>query len=142
MKNKKIPAVSIILYIFAALLTIYVIWTAATDYGYVTGLIKDGSLTFKDNEYSIVNYFVTHAGQHLAYVFIIFALGLVLQKMEGMKKKKAAPRPAPQKPAPIITKTEEKSSGKDSFDGFFEEEGVEESADEEDVEKQSESDED
>jgi hypothetical protein len=66
-QSKKPPVLSILLYVIAAILVIYVIWAFICCYAYISKLIAGGQLTANGNEFTIVSYYMTNCIQYLFY---------------------------------------------------------------------------
>ena len=86
MNSKKLPVLSSVLYILAALLCIFSIWTFIQIVGDISDLILYENLTFTDNEYGIINYFMTGCVEYLVLAAILFALGFMYQKNDAFYK--------------------------------------------------------
>ena len=78
MVNKKVPVLSIVLYVFAGLLVIYSVWSIVESYKYLA------SYSFQGNEYGFVNYYMTNAGLFVLFAAVLATLGWLLQKFSPL----------------------------------------------------------
>jgi len=76
MFNKKLPIISIVLYVLAGILAIYTIWSIVSIQAY----IALQQVPFSGNEYSIISFYMSGSGQYAIFAVILFALGWFLQK--------------------------------------------------------------
>lgn len=89
--KRKIPFLSIGLYAIAGMLVFYTIWAVNNSRNYISELIAMGQLTFKGNEYDIVNFYMANGAQYAMFAVIVFSLGWMLQKItSGPKKENVA----------------------------------------------------
>lgn len=72
--------VSIVLYTLAALLTGYFIWAFINTFNQFSDLIAQGQLTFRGNEFNIINQFMFPFALYFVPALVLVALGLLLQK--------------------------------------------------------------
>jgi predicted ferric reductase len=80
MDKKKIPILSIVLYVFTGLLLIYTVWSAIHSYQYIANMIAQGQLVVGGNEYDIVSFYMANCAQYLVFAAILFTLGWMMQK--------------------------------------------------------------
>ena len=73
----KLPILSVILYVLAAILLIYSIWGAVHTYNFLSELIQQNQLIFQGNEYDIVSFVMNNVGQYIVYTATLFALGWI-----------------------------------------------------------------
>jgi len=82
--NKKVIHIvpSIVLYIFAGLLTIYAIWS----YTYCADIISQaraaGQLAAGGNEYDIAGFYMANCCQYVVFALLLTAAGLILQRIK------------------------------------------------------------
>ncbi|MCL2126546.1 MAG: hypothetical protein FWH33_11265 [Oscillospiraceae bacterium] len=73
---------SIVLYIFAGLLTIYAIWS----YIYCADIISQakvaGQLAASGNEHDIASFYMSNCGQYVIFALLLAAAGLILQRKQ------------------------------------------------------------
>lgn len=83
-KNKKrIPCViSIILYVIAAIVFCYMIWTFTECYKYMQQMITQGQMITSGNKFNIINYYVTNCSQYGLFTIVLIALGVIVQKID------------------------------------------------------------
>lgn len=81
MNKKKIPILSIALYVISGMLVFYMIWSVYHSIGYISGMVAQGQLTISGNEYDIVNFYMSNCAQYLLFAVILFTLGWILQKL-------------------------------------------------------------
>lgn len=82
MNKKKLPVLSIILYILAGLLMIFAIWSSSKSISYITQMISQEQLVFSGNEFDIVNFIMASCAQYVVFAVILFSLGWILQKLQ------------------------------------------------------------
>ncbi len=82
MKNeiKKIPVISIVLYGITGVLVLYTIWALNHSVRYISQMVDMGQLTFKGNEYDIINFYMSGSAQYALFAIVLFTLGWILQK--------------------------------------------------------------
>lgn len=83
MVKKKVPVVSIVLYVLAGLLVIFSIWS----FVFVSQYLKSQGAIFKGNEYTFFNYYMTNAVLYDIYAAVLFALGWIIQKVTPVAEK-------------------------------------------------------
>ena len=81
MSKRKISILSIVLFVIAGLLAIYTIWSFVNVLEYLKNIMQQQQITFKGNEYDIINTFVSSCGQYAFYAIVLAVLGWILQKM-------------------------------------------------------------
>jgi uncharacterized oligopeptide transporter (OPT) family protein len=86
MNKKKVPVLSIVLYVLTGLIVIYAIWAIIHSVGYISDMISQGQLTVKGNEFEIVSYYMNNCAQYVVFAAILFSLGWILQKALACKK--------------------------------------------------------
>ena len=73
---------SIILYVFAILLTVYAIWA----YRYCADIISQakaaGQLATSGNEYDIASFYMGNSGHYFIYALLLAAAGFILQRKQ------------------------------------------------------------
>lgn len=79
MQNKKVPVVSIVLYVLAGLLLIYSVWSAVYSSKILSDAIAMGQLVFKGSEFEVVSFFMSNLALYLLFAVVLFALGWILQ---------------------------------------------------------------
>ena len=80
MNKKKVPILSVVLYILAGLLMAFAIWSSVQSISYISQMMSQGQLVFSGNEYDIVNFIMTSCVQYVIFAIILFTLGWMLQK--------------------------------------------------------------
>ena len=78
--KSKAPALSIVLYILAAILLIYSVWAAVYSINFFSTLIQGNQLVFQGNEFDIVSFFMTSVVQYFIYTALLFTLGWMYHK--------------------------------------------------------------
>jgi hypothetical protein len=77
MMIKKTSTFSIIFYALSILVLAYVVWAFTYSYQTVSDAIAAGQLVAKDNQFEIVNYYVTNCGQYFIFALLLFAAGWI-----------------------------------------------------------------
>ena len=80
MNKKKLSILSIILYVLAALLMIFAIWSLINAITYISMMISQGQLAFSGNEFDIISFIMTSCALYVIFAVILLALGLILQR--------------------------------------------------------------
>ncbi len=75
MNQKKVPVLSIIFYVLAGLLAIYMGWSIVNVAEYLS------QYQFSGQEYAFVSSYMTSALQYGIYAIILFGIGWILQKL-------------------------------------------------------------
>lgn len=91
---KKARIISIVLFAFAGLLTIYSIWAFVHCQNYISKAMSSGQLVANGNEYDIVNFYVSNCVQYLVYAVLLAAMGYITAK-SFMEKPGPLEAPAP-----------------------------------------------
>lgn len=82
MNKKRLPILSIILYILAVLLMVFGIWSLRNSANYISLMIKQGQLTFSGNEFDIINFVINNCIQYIVFAIILFTLGWISHKLQ------------------------------------------------------------
>jgi len=80
---KKIPVVSIVLYVLAGLSIIYTFWTFFNCFDYISELANSGQLEYEGSSGDIIGYYVSSCAQYFVYAVLMGTLGWIVQKMES-----------------------------------------------------------
>lgn len=80
MVKKKIPVLSIVLYVIAGILVAFSVWSVIYDHSYIAAQ----GVTFKGNEYTIANFYMSSAGMFTIFAIILSTLGWILQKFSPL----------------------------------------------------------
>lgn len=80
MIKKKIPVISIVLYVLAGLLAIYTVWVVINSANTISSAIAAGQLTVSGSEFQIVNFYMSNCAQYALFAIVLFVLGWMLQK--------------------------------------------------------------
>jgi len=78
MNGKKIPILSIVLYVLAGLFGIYTIWSAYYYYDNISTLVKQGQAVIKGNEFELVSYLMANIAQYLFFGVALASLGRIV----------------------------------------------------------------
>ena len=79
---RKLSYLSVILFIIAAWFTIFFFWNFIENNNFVGNAINTGNITFRGNEYEIVNYFMSSSAPYAFYALTTGVLGWVLMKLK------------------------------------------------------------
>ena len=77
--GKKVPVLSIVFYVVAAILAAFTVWAFIYCIGYISDLVATGQLMTAGNEFNLVSYFMTNCVQYLLYAMAIFFFGFIYQ---------------------------------------------------------------
>jgi putative Ca2+/H+ antiporter (TMEM165/GDT1 family) len=76
MTNKKIPVLTIVLFIIALLLCAYSVWTLVFSHTYITEIIAQGGASLEDNFYEIFSYYVSGVANYVLFAILFVVIGL------------------------------------------------------------------
>jgi hypothetical protein len=79
MTKKRIPVLSIVLYVLTGLLALFTIWAAVNAYNYMSQLVAANQLVIRGNEFDILNFYMSNFAQYIVYAAILFTLGWLVQ---------------------------------------------------------------
>ncbi|MCL1824151.1 MAG: hypothetical protein FWG44_08110, partial [Oscillospiraceae bacterium] len=79
---RKLSYLSVILFIISAWFTIFFFWNFIESNNFVGNAINTGNVTFRGNEYEIVNYFMSSSAPYAFYALTTGVLGWVLMKLK------------------------------------------------------------
>lgn len=80
MSKRKIPVLSIVLYILSGLLFIYTIWASYNSHDYISKMVAQNQIVVKDSIYQIASFYMTSSVQYGLFAVILFTLGYIFQK--------------------------------------------------------------
>ena len=78
MEKKKLPILSIVLYVIAGLLVAYSIWAGVYSGKYIANMMSQGQLVFKGSEFEIVSFYMSNMAQYLLFAITLFVLGRII----------------------------------------------------------------
>lgn len=79
MDKKKLPIISIVFYVLAALSLAYGVWALIYSSGIVSEAIAMGQLVVKGSEFEVVSYYMSSISQYLFFAAVFIGLGWALQ---------------------------------------------------------------
>lgn len=79
MDKKKLPVISIVFYVLAALSLAYAVWGITYSSKIVSEAIAMGQLIVEGSEFEIVSYYVSNTGLFLLLAAVLVGLGWILQ---------------------------------------------------------------
>lgn len=85
MQKKKVPVISIIFYVLAAVLLAYSIWAAVFSINYISEAISQNQLMVEGFEFEIASFIMTNAVQYLVYTALLFGAGWIVQDLQPLK---------------------------------------------------------
>ncbi|MDF1520589.1 MAG: hypothetical protein RQ728_10215 [Brevefilum sp.] len=85
MQEKKIPVVSIIFYVLAAILLAYSIWALSFSINYVSTAVAQNQLIIDGYEFEIASFYMSNVAQYVVFAAILFGIGWVVQKIEVLR---------------------------------------------------------
>lgn len=80
METKKVPVISIVLYVLAGLLLIFTIAMIVLSAKALQPSFAQG-LTFKGYELEIINFYISNMGLSILFAILFFFLGFMYQKL-------------------------------------------------------------
>ena len=78
MVKKKVPVVSIVLFVFAVLFFGYTVWAAVYSFNYISDMVAQGQLDTVGIEFEIISFHMSNFGQYLTFSLLLFGLGWLL----------------------------------------------------------------
>ncbi len=85
MQEKKIPVVSIIFYVLAAILLAYSIWALSFSINYVSTAVAQNQLMIDGFEFEIASFYMSNVAQYVVFAAILFGIGWAVQKIEVLR---------------------------------------------------------
>jgi hypothetical protein len=79
MDKKKLPVISIVFYILAALSLAYAIWGITYSSKIVSEAIAMGQLVVEGSEFEVISYYVSNTGLFILLAAVLVGLGWILQ---------------------------------------------------------------
>jgi len=79
MDKKKLPVISIVFYVLAALSLAYAVWGITYSSKIISEAIAMGQLVVEGSEFEIISYYVSNTGLFVLLAAILVGLGWVLQ---------------------------------------------------------------
>jgi hypothetical protein len=77
MIKKKLPIVSLILYILAGLFLIFAIWAAVFSFQYISSVVEMEQLVIRDNLFEVTSFHVANFGQYVVFAALLFGAGWI-----------------------------------------------------------------
>jgi hypothetical protein len=109
---------SIILYVFAAFVTFFAIWSLVRTGSLVAAAVSTGQITYAGSMYDIFSVYMASGVQFLIYAFLLAAAGLILQKIEPLVSK-CDPRNKKSVKEELAALEEEIEDFEEEIDDFF-----------------------
>lgn len=78
MINKKLPIVSLILYILAGLFAIFAVWAAVFSFQYISTMVDMNQIVVSDNLFEIVSFHISNFGQYIVFAALLFSAGWIV----------------------------------------------------------------
>ncbi len=85
MINKKLPVISLVFYILAALLFIFAVWSANHSFRYISDLVSMGQVVIKDSLFDIISFHLNSFGQYVIYAALLFGIGWTVNLFAGVE---------------------------------------------------------
>jgi len=85
MQEKKIPVVSIIFYVLAAILLAYSVWALSFSINYVSTAVAQNQLIIDGYEFEVASFYMSNVAQYMVFAAILFGIGWVVQKIEVLR---------------------------------------------------------
>lgn len=81
--NKK-AILPILLYVVAAIIAIYSIFTIYISYTYISSLVTAGSIVIKDQLVDVVSYYVSASIPYVFYAIVVWSIGYIINKLNNL----------------------------------------------------------
>lgn len=75
--KRKLPVLSVVFYVLAAILALYAVWALVNCHEYIVKLVASKQLVTSGNEYSIVSYYMTNCVQYVLYAAVFLFFGRI-----------------------------------------------------------------
>ena len=79
MKRVK-SVICIILYVLAALMMAYAVWSFVYCNNLISEMVNAGQLEFAGNEYDIINFYMSGSAQYVVFALLLAAAGWMISK--------------------------------------------------------------
>ena len=83
-KSNKKAILPVVLYVFAAIIAAYSIFTIYTSYTYISSLATAGSIVIKDQLADVISYYVSASIPYVFYAFVVWAIGYIINKLNNL----------------------------------------------------------
>lgn len=83
-KKNKIATLPIVLYVVAAIIAAYSIFTIYTSYTYISSLVTAGTIVIKDQLSDVISYYVSASMPYIFYAIVIWAIGYIINKLNNL----------------------------------------------------------
>ena len=84
-KKNKIATLPIVLYVVAAIIAAYSIFTIYTSYTYISSLVTAGTIVIKDQLADVISYYVSTSMPYIFYAIVIWAIGYIINKLNNLR---------------------------------------------------------
>ena len=84
-KNNKIAILPIVLYVVAAIIAAYSIFTIYSSYTYISSLVTAGTIVIKDQLADVISYYVSTSMPYIFYAIVIWAIGYIINKLNHLR---------------------------------------------------------
>jgi hypothetical protein len=118
--KKKLPILSVVFYVLAAILALYATWALINCHEYIVKLVASKQLVISGNEYSIVSYYMTNCVQYVLYAAAFLFFGRIYSHIfhNGQSSIKDTPD-SEEEPSTILAPNEVvEPEEKDDFSGW------------------------
>lgn len=115
-QKRKLPVLSVIFYVLAAILVLYAIWALINCNAYISKLTAAGQLNPNGNEFTITSYYMTNCIQYFLYSFAFFFFGKLYFSVSARSTKNTEKPHDDENEGPSTIfppDTEEESNGKE-----------------------------
>ena len=86
MQKKRVPVVSIVLFVFSLLFLAYTIWAAVYSFNYISDMVTQGQLVTAGVEFEIISFHMSNFGQYLTFSLLLFGIAWLLMVVSPEKK--------------------------------------------------------
>lgn len=84
-KNNKTAILPIVLYVVAAIIAAYSIFTIYSSYTYISSLVTAGTIVIKDQLADVISYYVSTSMPYIFYAIVIWAIGYIINKLNNLR---------------------------------------------------------
>jgi len=78
---RRVSYLSAILFVISAWFTIFFFWNFIESNEHVRGVLGTGNMTFRGNEFEVVNYYMAHSAPYAFYALMTGIMGWVIIRL-------------------------------------------------------------
>lgn len=83
-RSNKTGVLPIVLYVVAAIIAAYSIFTIYTSYTYISSLVTAGSIVISEQLSDVISYYVSTSMPYIFYAIVVWAIGYIINKLNNL----------------------------------------------------------